>query len=152
MINRNFSGAAVAAFIVLCLSLIWTPAATCDQQSVQQAKELKPQFVAYYFFTNKRCRTCKTIERMAKEAIEQNFKDQIAAGRLQWIAVNVQKPENKHFIEDFKLYSKTVVIAEYKDAKPVRWVNLEKVWQLYRDKEKYFDYLSSETKAFMEKS
>ncbi len=152
MIKRNFSGAAAAMFIVLGLSLIWAPTAVCDQQSIKEAKKAKPQFVAYYFFGNNRCRTCRTIERLAQEAIEQNFKDQLAAGRLQWMAINVENAENKHFIKDFQLYTKSVVIAEYKDDKPVRWVKLDQVWQLYRDKEKYFDYLSSETKSFMEKS
>ncbi len=152
MIKRNLSGAAMVMFIVLNLSLIWTPAAICDQENIKQATKAKPQFVAYYFFGNQRCRTCRTIEQLAQEAIEQNFKDQMAAGQLQWMAVNVEKPENKHFIKDFQLYTKSVVIAEYKEDKPVRWVILDKVWQLYGDKEKYFDYLSSETRSFMEKS
>jgi len=139
-------------FLTAFLQVAWIPAAPCDQPVQKAAKEKPPQFVAYYFFTNKRCQTCLTIERLAREAIHQHFKDQLTSGRLQWHGINVEQPENKHFIEDFQLYSKSVIIAEYKDGKPVRWVNLEKVWQLYRNKDKYFDYLASETRAFMEKS
>ena len=139
--------------LTLCVVLlVWVSAAMCDQKKAPEIKADKTQFVAYYFFTNKRCRTCKTIEQLTREAIEQNFKDQLASGRLKWQPTNVEESGNKHFIQDFQLYTKSVVIAEYKDDKPVRWVNLEKIWQLYGDREKYFDYLAGETKSFMEKN
>jgi hypothetical protein len=65
--------------------------------------------------------------------------------------VNVQQAENKHYIQDFQLYSKSVIISEYQDGKSVRYENLKDVWKLYRDKPKYLDYVAGGIKTFMEK-
>lgn len=151
MKSYRLSGWSLLPFVVISLMLLSFSSASCNQAGAPEVKA-KPRFIAYYFYTNKRCGPCKRIEQWAREAIAENFKDQIEAGRLQWQAINVEKPENKHFIKDFQLFTKSVVIAEYKDGKPVRWQNLENVWQLYRDREKYFDYLARETGKFMEKS
>lgn len=151
MLKRVFTRAAVLAS-GLVLMLMGTCAAVGGQTTEQLYEETGPQFIAYYFYTSKRCGPCKRIEQWAQEAINEKFSEQIAAGQLQWRAVNVEEPANRHFIKDFQLYSKSVVIAEYRAGKPVRWQNLEKVWQLYRDREKYFDYLARETRSFMEKS
>ena len=110
----------------------------------------KPRFIAYYFYTSKRCGPCERIEQWSKEAIEENFEDEIAAGKLQWRAINVEKPGNKHFIKDFQLHTKSVIISKQKNGKSVDFTNLEKVWRLYRNKEKYFDYVASRTRQFME--
>lgn len=147
-----FSGWMVLLLAALLLNLAWMPAAMGgEKKKTTEIKSGEPKFVAYYFFTSKRCRTCMIIENLAREAIQTHFKAQIDAGKLVWQGVNVESAENKHFIKDFQLYSKTVVIAEYREGKVVRWVNLNKVWQYYRNKEKYVDYVTTETRAFMEK-
>lgn len=119
----------------------------------QEAKDAS-KYVAYYFYTSRRCGPCTRIEQWSQAAVEQTFQDEIAAGRLQWQALNVEKPENKHFVKDFQLYTKSVIIAEYaenRDGQPIRWKNLADVWRLYHDEEKYFDYVAREVRAFMEK-
>lgn len=152
MRHRFARMASVFLTMALSLVLLQAPAVMCDPPGMQTTGTAEAQFVAYYFFTSKRCSTCRRIEQWTQAAIAEGFKDQIAAGRLQWQAVNVEKSENRHFIKEFQLYTKSVVIAEYEKGKPVRWAVLEKVWQLSRDKEKYNEYLVHETRSFMEKS
>jgi len=137
----------VAVFIIMILPQM----GLCEQHGSQEQK-INSRYVAYYFYTSKRCGPCTTIEKLSKEAVTQNFKDQIAAGKLQWQALNLEKSENRHFIEDFQLYTKSVILAEYKEDKVVRWENLTNIWHLYRNKEKYFDYIVSKTNSFMEKN
>jgi hypothetical protein len=135
----------------VCLILGGFPA-SADQSARAEIRTEKGDtapFIAYYFYTSKRCGPCKRIEKWAKEAIEQNFEDEIAAGKLQWRAVNVEKPGNKHFVRDFQLHTKSLVIVRQKNGEPADFTNLEKVWRLYRDKEKYFDYVASRTRQFM---
>jgi len=139
----------------LGLLLLWSaaPLAAGPPAEEQVASDTgeEPAFIAYYFYTSKRCGPCRRIENWSQTAIRENFQQAMADGRLEWRAVNVEKPENKHFVEDFGLYTKSLIIVEQKNGEPVRWENLEDVWQLYRDKEKYFNYVSSKTQAFMEK-
>ncbi len=149
--RKGFSGGIVAVCLAaMLLSLVWAPAALCKHLSNKEAKDT-PRFVAYYFYTSKRCGPCTRIEHWAEEAVNTRFKDELASGKLRWRAVNVQQAENKHYIQDFQLYSKSVIIAEYQDGKSVRYENLKDVWKLYRDKPKYLDYVAGGIKTFMEK-
>ncbi|MGM0643451.1 MAG: nitrophenyl compound nitroreductase subunit ArsF family protein [Thermodesulfobacteriota bacterium] len=142
----------IAAILFSGLFLTLGPLSTGVLAGPDEAADKTPEYVAYYFYTSKRCGPCTRIEKWSRDAIKQNFKDEIDAGKLQWRAINVEKPDNKHFIQDFKLYTKSVIIAEYRNGEAVRWENLEKVWNLYQDKEKYFDYVAGQTRTFMESS
>ncbi len=62
--------------------------------------------------------------------------------------VNIDEPENKHFVEDFELVTKSLVLAEYQDGEVIRWENLKQVWQLVRDKERFLDYVRDSTRSF----
>jgi len=44
------------------------------------------------------------------------------------------------------------VLAEYREGKVVRWENLDKVWQLVRNKDRFVDYIQSETREFLGES
>lgn len=105
--------------------------------------------VVYYFHGNARCTTCRTIEAYANEAVELGFGQELADGTLSWRVVNVEPPENRHFIQDFQLVTRSVVLAEYRDGTVVRFENLDQVWQLVRNKQRFVDYVQSETKAFL---
>lgn len=81
-----------------------------------------------------------------------NFQEELSAGKLEWRTVNVDKQENRHFVKDYNLYTKSVIIAKLIDGEVVDWKNLDKIWRLYRDEEKYFDYMASNMREFMEGS
>ncbi len=106
--------------------------------------------IVYYFHGNARCATCKTIEAYADEAVHAAFAGELEDGALEWRVVNIDEPENRHFIQDFELVTRSVVLAEYHGGKVVRFESLDKVWQLVRDKERFVDYVQSQTKAFLE--
>ena len=105
--------------------------------------------VAIYFHGNVRCATCKKIESYADEAVQSGFAEALDEGVLAWRVVNVDETENKHFIQDFQLVTRSVVLAEYREGKVVRWENLDKVWQLVRSKDQFVDYIQSETREFL---
>ena len=70
--------------------------------------------------------------------------------KLTFTIINTDLPENKHFIEDYQLYTKSLVIAEYKDGKQVRWKNLDKVWDYIKDKDAFYEYVRSEIRDYLE--
>ena len=113
-------------------------------------QSLDIEVVAYYFHGNLRCRTCRAIEAYSEEAIRGEFADELASGRLAWRVVNLEEPENKHFVKDFELVTKSLVLAEYQDGEVTRWENLKQVWQLVRDKEKFLDYVRRSTRKFLQ--
>lgn len=110
------------------------------------------RIVAYYFHTTYRCATCRRIEAYAKEAIETGFAQELKSGRLEWRLVNVELPENEHFIQNYKLVTKSVVLSRIKDGKELEWNNLKLIWKLVGEKAGFVDYIQSEVRKYLEKS
>jgi hypothetical protein len=143
----------VVVAIVAVASLVLAPRVTAEGPTAAAASlgaVAKDGVVAFYFHGNVRCATCRKIEAYADEAIAQGFAAELASGRLAWRVVNIDDAGNKHFIQDFQLVTRSVVLAEYRNGTAVRWQNLDKVWQLVRDKEGFVSYVQGETKAFLE--
>ena len=107
-------------------------------------------FVAYYFHNTRRCRTCRTIEAQAQEAISTRFAEQLRQGRLKWASVNLEDIGNEHYASDYAVTGSSLVIAEVKGGRPVRFAKLEKVWQLVYQKPAFMDYVGAEVTAFLQ--
>ena len=78
-----------------------------------------------------------------------NFKDALASGDLEFKAVNVEDRGNEHFVNDYQLYTKSLILSFVKDGKEVRHKNLDKIWELARDKQKFITYVTKEINGFM---
>ena len=99
------------------------------------------QLIVYYFHGDKRCPTCHKLENYAKEVLDTYFADEIASKRIVWKIVNVDKTENSHFIRDYKLVTKSIVLSEVANGKEVWWKNLDQIWQKVSDKDGYQKYI-----------
>ena len=113
-------------------------------------KETPSKFVAYYFHGNFRCNNCKKIEEYSREAVDLYFSEQLKTGELKFEVINTDEPANEHFVEDYQLYTRSLVIAEFKDGKQVKWKNLAKVWDYLNNKEKFHEYVKSEIQNYVE--
>ena len=132
---------------------------TSDQSAVNKssngiAQEAPPSknhrvVIAYYFHGKARCPSCLKIEAYTKEAIFQNFENELKDGHLNWQAVNVEETENRHFIKDYQLYTKSVVIVDTIEGKQTRWKNLKQVWELLHDKGTFLHYINDEINAYL---
>ena len=107
------------------------------------------KIIAYYFHGNARCSTCHKMEQYTKEAIEENFKDELANGLLVIKAVNVEKKETEHFVNDYQLYTKALIISHVEDGKEIQHKNLTKIWEYVRDKKKFFNYVTTEINDYL---
>jgi len=128
----------VFSFIVLTGSFVFAD----DAQTPDRV-------IAYYFHGSFRCVTCTNMEKYSREAIETNFKDDLASGRLEFKAVNVEERGNEHFVDDYKLYTKSLILSLNKDGKEVKSKNLDKIWQLARNKQKFIEYVTAEVNALI---
>ena len=112
--------------------------------------ETPSKFVAYYFHGNFRCNNCRKIEEYSREAVDLYFSEQLKTGELTFTVINTDEPANEHFVEDYQLYTRSLVIAEFKDGKQVKWKNLAKVWDYLNNKEKFHEYVKSEIQNYVE--
>lgn len=123
---------------------------TSAKEHTSQA--MRSKVIAYYFHGTYRCSTCQTIEQYSREAIEQYFSKELDDKTLEFKPLNVDDPENRHYIQDYELFTKSLVIVLYKDDKQVKWKNLENVWKYAGDKEKFYQYVKGEVENFLKES
>lgn len=102
--------------------------------------------LVYYFHGNFRCRTCRTIEAYAHETLTSAFASDLKAQKLEWQVVNVDEAANQHFIKEFQLYTRSLVVVDPKDRK--RFKVLGRVWELVGDKPAFQNYVEQEIRGF----
>lgn len=123
-----------------------------EPQEQPAASNQDTRLIVYYFHGDVRCATCHKLESYAKEALDTNFSDAIESGGIVWKPVNVDKPENRHFIQDYELVTKSVVLSKVLDGKEIEWENLNRIWQKVADKKDYLQYVGNSVAKFLEET
>jgi hypothetical protein len=146
--------AATASLVLLAAAQAKPPAATPSKSTGPaparaDTTALPHRVIAYYLHTTYRCVTCRKIEAYSREAIEAAFPQELKDGRLVWRVVNFEEKGNKHFVKDFQLYTKSLVLVDEVKGKQVRWKNLAKVWELLPNKDGFFSYVQSEARSYL---
>ncbi len=117
-----------------------------------EVKSQNSKLIAYYFHGTFRCTTCRTIEQYSHDAIQTYFAKELGDRRLEFRPVNVEEPGNKHFIQDYQLVTRSLVLSLVSDGKETKWKNLPDVWKLVRDKDKFFQYVKDEVEKFLKET
>lgn len=89
------------------------------------------------------------MEDFCKGTVERNFKSFITAKKLEFKSINIERYGNEHFVDDFQLYTRSLVIALVKNGKQVRFKNLEYIWEFAEDQDKLLGYIMGEVDAFL---
>ena len=121
-------------------------AISAETVEVQQTDGL----VVYYFYGDKRCVTCVKLEGYASEALTTYFPGQLASGEIIWKPVNTDLPENSHFVTDYELVTKSVVVSKVKGGEEVSWQNLDEIWKRVGDKDDYLAYIKENVTKILE--
>ncbi len=111
-----------------------------------------PEVIAYYFHTTRRCISCRKIEEYSREAIESGFAEELKKGTLEFLSINIDEPENKHFIKDYRLYTKSLIISDMENGKQKEWKNLTEIWKLLRTKDRFFKYVQNEISSYLKEN
>jgi hypothetical protein len=136
----------VRFFIIILTTFVVIGAGTL----VVGGNNAEAKVIVYYFHGSFRCPTCTNIEKFSKQAIETNFKDALISGRLEFKSVDVEERGNEHFVNDYKLYTKSLVLSMLKNGKEVKSKNLDKIWELAQKEQKFMDYVAREARTFIE--
>jgi hypothetical protein len=134
---------------IMVISLLFSiTAAAWSQKPAKTAAPATSTIIVYYFRNDYRCPSCKKIEAYASETVNSRFADDIKKGLITWKMVNVDEAPNKHFVKEYNIITKQVVLVEMKNGAQTRWKNLDKIWDLLGDKAKFSAYIEKELKAF----
>jgi hypothetical protein len=113
-------------------------------------QEKSDRVVVYYFYGTARCDSCMKIEAYTKEAIESGFPDALKDGGLEWRPVNVELSENRHFIDDYDLYIRTVVVSDVNGGNQTEWKSLDEVWDLLGNKDRFVAFIQDNVRTYLE--
>ncbi|MGD0776998.1 MAG: nitrophenyl compound nitroreductase subunit ArsF family protein, partial [Candidatus Solibacter sp.] len=116
---RKFSSIVVFFLAVAALFAIFVHAekGRADSPTAPQPLTADTKVIAYYFHVTARCTTCRAIESYSREVIEREFGADIAGNRLQYKLVNVQLLENRHFVKDYQLFTKSLVLVRFENGR-----------------------------------
>lgn len=142
----------LASVLIFAFSL-WGCSANGAEPSSAPAKPTESnsdgQVVITYFHTTFRCPTCKKLESYSRETVENDFAKQIKENKIVFRTVNLEEAENEHFIKDYKLYTKSLIVSLQENGKEIRWKNLPDIWRLVHSREKFEEYVQSEIEAYL---
>jgi hypothetical protein len=125
--------------------------ARVDPQAASQPETTDTKVIAYYFHVTVRCTTCRMIESYSREVVEQKFGADIAKGRLQYKLVNLQLPENRHFVKDYQLFTKSLVLVRFDKGKQTEYKVLNDTWELVGDKSAMQAYVEREVRDYLKR-
>lgn len=108
----------------------------------------KDKVLVTYMHTTFRCVTCNTIERMAKEIVENDFAAALAAGRVEWRAVNFQERED--LARKYDIASSCVVVARIEDGRETGFQRLDEVWTLSDNPAALADYVTKAIRKYLD--
>ena len=132
-------------FIFLFAGSVFSYAQAEQKMNTQQQNHVD----VYYFYGNFRCPTCFKIEQYSREAVESNFKDELGSGKIIFRAINIEEKGNEHFVNDYQLYTRSLIISLVKDGKETKYSNLTKIWEHIKNKEIFFEYVKKEITNYL---
>lgn len=122
--------------------------ALADDPSVP-AGNLTP--TVFYFHGERRCTTCRSIERTAESVLHASFAEQLKAGDLVFKVINFDKEANRHFIKELSLAGSGVVIGRVSPSGEIHDPKiLQEVWPLAHDEIRMRKYLVTEITSYLD--
>ena len=109
---------------------------------------MKSGVEAVYYKYGARCPTCIRMETWTKEAIEKNFSIQVKEGKLVFHVV----PADKEDVGKYELTTKSLLLKDWKDGKEMRWVNLDRIWDLSGNEQEFKTYVVQSVRKALDKT
>lgn len=107
--------------------------------------------VAMTYFRNRiRCVSCRKIETLTIETAEKDLADEMASKKLVFRVVDVDEPANNHYIKNYQLTTKAVIISLRVDGEEASWTDMEKIWDLLAEPEAFRAYLAEPVRKHLE--
>ena len=105
----------------------------------------------YYLHTTTRCPSCMKIESFTAAAVTgPRFSAPLAEGKMIFKVLNTDDAEHAHFVPEYELVTKSVVVSERVEGRETRWKRLDKVWDLLDDPTAFQKYIQEEVSAYLE--
>lgn len=134
---KRMVGLPLVAFAAIAvLRAFNTAPKTSASEQVSETAAESHSLTVFYFHGRQRCMTCNSMERMVHEVADKQPSVEVKA-------VNLDESANEHYIADFGLTMRTVVLQHGS-----RFSVLDKCWNLAHDETAFKDYISKSIADF----
>ena len=87
------------------LSTFWVSNLNAQAQSANSKVA-----TVYYFHSTNRCATCNAVENVTKAFLNEQFKDQVSKGLIQFKSINIDEEVNEKLVKKYKIVFSTLLI------------------------------------------
>jgi hypothetical protein len=120
-----------------------------SQASAAQADDAK--IIVYYLHRTRRCGGCLVVERYTRQALNENFADELASGRLEFRAVDIQNRDNRELVTSFGPGGNIgLILARVQGDHAPEHKNLVSIWGFLRDYNEFAQHLNEEINGMFE--
>ncbi|TGC10663.1 nitrophenyl compound nitroreductase subunit ArsF family protein [Methanolobus halotolerans] len=109
--------------------------------AIDEKLETAPHIEVIHFHGTNQCYSCQAVGALAEETVNTHFAEDLESGKLVFMHVNSDLPENKQLVQRYGAAYSSLWIGTYtgEDFSAEQDVN---VWYLINDRGKYMSYLS----------
>lgn len=148
MTARRVAGIALAAFAVGTVGFVfWKDLAASRHRMEAEAQGRK--VVVYYFHGNVHCPACDKIEALGRAAVESGFEEEIRKGLVEWRPVDTDRAGNEHYVYEYALLTRSIVVSDVRGGRQKGWKNLDRVWELLDTPKAFTRYVQDEVAAYV---
>ena len=94
---------------ILTLTVILSTFGGLVMETQAQSSSKKGTTV-YYFHSTNRCATCNAVENVTKALINEQYKDQVSKGLIQFKSINIDEEANEKLVKKYKIVFSTLLI------------------------------------------
>ena len=106
--------------------------------------------VVYYMHRTFRCSSCLWMEKTTRQSLQESFPSELANGRLELKLENYQNRQD--LAKRYDVYTVSVLVVNVADGREVSYQDLDKVWELKGDSDKFRAYITEAVRAALGKT
>jgi len=81
-----------------------------DAQTNSNSTKNQKVVKVYYFHSTNRCATCNAVENVTKMVINEQFKEQVSKGLIEFKSINIDEEVNEKLVKKYKIVFSTLLI------------------------------------------
>ncbi len=96
---------------LLAICVLFCLTAPLNKAMAANAKEGDEKVKVYYFHNTRRCFTCNTVEKVAKEAVKSGFAKEMGNGIITFQSLNIEEKEGKDMANKLDVSGQALLVV-----------------------------------------